>query len=290
MTLDGDKWFTEVCRESGSAFSLELGPAGRLHHEVSDYQSIDVLDTTWFGRALVIDGFLMLSTRDNFLYHEMLAHPALFSHPAPRNVLIVGGGDCGTLREVLKHPEVAQVTQVDIDERVTRVAERWFPELCTANDDPRARLAFDDGLQWVRDTEPGSLDLVIVDSTDPIGPAEGLFTEAFYRDCLQALGDGGLLVQQSESPLAHLASIIAPMHRAMQAAGYHETRSLYFPQPIYPTGWWTATLARKGEPIVFARAATAAAPAFATEYYTDDIHRAAFAQPAFVRRALAHAR
>ena len=286
MGLSDDKWFTEVCRESGSAFSLELGAGGRLHRETSAYQTIEVYDTTWFGRALVIDGYLMLSARDNFLYHEMVAHPALFCHPAPRNVLIVGGGDCGTLREVLKHAPVEQATQVDIDERVTRVCEQWFPELCAANDDPRARLAFDDGIRWVKDTPSDSLDLVIVDSTDPIGPAEGLFTESFYRDCERALTAGGILVQQSESPLAHLDSILAPMHAAMSAAGFASVRSLHFPQPIYPTGWWTATLARKGDSIRFERESTAERGEFHTDYYTAAIHRGAFAQPAFVARTL----
>jgi len=287
MALEDDKWFTEVCTESGSAFSLELGPDGRLHHEQTDYQTIEVYDTVWFGRAMVIDGFLMLSERDNFLYHEMMAHPVLFSHPDPKRVLIVGGGDCGTLREVLKHRGVEQVTQVDIDERVTRVSEEYFPALCSGNGDARTRLAFDDGIQWVKDSTPGSLDVVIVDSTDPIGPAEGLFTESFYRDCQRALADGGLIVQQSESPLAHLAGIIAPMYEAMENAGFGPATSVHFPQPVYPTGWWTATLACKGGPVTFARAADAEALEFHTEYYTADIHRGALAQPAFMQRAMA---
>lgn len=286
MALDGNKWFTEICAESGSAFSLELGSEGHLHHEESEYQTIDVYDTTWFGRVLVIDGFLMLSERDNFLYHEMLAHPALFSHPQPKRVLIVGGGDCGTLREVLKHTEVERVTQVDIDEQVTRVSEQFFPALCSANDDPRARLEFADAIQWVRDTGDGALDVIIVDSTDPIGPAEGLFGEAFYRDCHRALAPGGLIVQQSESPLAHLASIIAPMHRTMRTAGFAATTSLYFPQPVYPTGWWTATIGGRDGTVEFVRAADAETLPFHSEHYTTEIHRAAFAQPAFVRRAL----
>jgi len=287
MTFDDKNWFLEVCNESGSVFGLELAGDGRLHYEVSHYQTIEVYETAWFGRALVIDGFLMLAERDNFLYHEMLTHPAVFSHPAPRNVVIIGGGDCGTLREVLKHAGVEQATQVDIDERVTRVCEQYFPALCRSNRDPRARLAFEDGLAWVRELEPGSVDVVIVDSTDPIGPGASLFTEAFYRDCRRALGEGGILVQQSESPLAHLVSIIQPMHAGMRGAGFADSRSLYFPQPVYPTGWWTATLACKDGPVEFWRAADAEALAFHTEYYTAEIHRSAFAEPAFVQRALA---
>lgn len=290
MALEDDKWLIETCEESGSAFALELGPNGRLHHERSDYQTIEVYDTVWFGRALVIDGYLMISERDNFLYHEMLAHPALFSHPAPRRVLIVGGGDCGTLREVLKHPGVEQAAQVDIDERVTRVAEEFFPALSASNHDARCQLAFADGIQWVRDTPDGSLDVILVDSTDPIGPAEGLFKEEFYRECHRALAPGGVIAQQSESPLAHLAGIIAPMHRHMGAAGFGSPVTLHFPQPIYPTGWWTATLACADGELPFAREADAQAvnteSGIYTEYYTAEIHRAAQAQPAFVQRAL----
>jgi len=287
MALDDDNWFIEVCSEAGSAFALELAAGGRLHREHTAYQTIEVYDTTWFGRAMVIDGFLMLAERDNFLYHEMLAHPVLFSHPDPRHVLIVGGGDCGTLREVCKHEGVVSVTQVDIDERVTRVAEEYFPALCAANGDDRVHLAFDDGIQWVQDTADGALDVIIVDSTDPVGPGEALFTEAFYQQCHRALADGGLIVQQSESPLAHLAEIIAPMYRKMRAAGFGEPTSFHFPQPVYPTGWWTATAARKGGAVTFERAATAETRPFHTEYYTAEIHRGALAQPAFMQRALA---
>lgn len=286
MALHDDDWFIEVCSECGSAFALALAPEGRLHHETSPWQTIEVVVTTHFGRVMVIDGFLMLTERDNFIYHEMLSHPVLFSHPQPRQVLIVGGGDCGTLRETLKHPAVEQVIQVDIDERVTRVAEEYFPELCTANDDPRARLRFDDAIDWVKNVAAGSLDVIIVDSTDPVGPGEGLFTETFYSDCHRALAEGGLLVQQSESPLTHLESIIAPMHAAMRRAGFTDRQLLQFPQPSYPTGWWTATLAAKDAPVRFAREADAEALAFDTEYYTADSHRGALAQPAFVQRLL----
>lgn len=292
MGLEDDKWLIESCSESGSAFALELGPKGRLHHERSDYQTIEVFDTVWFGRAMAIDGYLMLSERDNFLYHEMLSHPALFSHPDPKRVLVIGGGDCGTLREVLKHPGVETVTQVDIDERVTRISEEYFPELCACNTDARAQMAFADGIQWVNDSESDSLDIIIVDSTDPVGPAEGLFSESFYRECHRALAPGGLIVQQSESPLAHLAAIILPMQRQMTAAGFGAPTSLHFPQPIYPTGWWTATMACvEGEPAFVreddARAANTDTGIY-TEYYTAEIHRAAQAQPAFMQRALKH--
>ena len=190
--MSGDnKWFTEIFAASGSAFGLAI--TKKLDEVQSPFQHIEMFETTHFGNLMVIDGVIMLSTRDNFLYHEMLSHPVLFTHPDPQNVIIIGGGDCGTLREVLKHRSVQQVTQIDIDEQVTRMAERYFPELCASNQDPRATLLFADGIQYMRDAAPQSVDVVIVDSTDPIGPGEGLFNRAFYQSCFAALKPGGVL-------------------------------------------------------------------------------------------------
>ncbi len=280
MTLD-PSWFTEVNAQSGTAFSLKLGE--KIHEERSPYQLIEVYRTETFGNLMTIDGIIMLSQRDNFLYHEMMSHPVLFTHPDPRRVLIIGGGDCGTLREVLKHPGVEEATQVDIDERVTRVAERYFPELCDANADPRARLVFDDGIAWVKSARPGAYDVIIVDSTDPIGPAVGLFAEPFVRDCHRALSGDGILAQQSESPLLDLDTIIRPMHRNMRAAGFADAHTLHFPQCVYPSGWWTATAARKSGRIRDFREGDAAAKTFATRYYNAGIHRAALATPEFMQ-------
>lgn len=284
VTLD-QSWFSEIHSATGSAFSLKL--KGTLHEAQSPYQHIAVHATEAFGHLMAIDGYIMLSSRDNFLYHEMMAHPALFTHPGPKRVLIVGGGDCGTLREVLKHPGIETVIQVDIDEEVTRAAERYFPELCVSNHNPRAQLRFEDGIAWVKNAEPDSYDVIIVDSTDPVGPAEGLFAEPFLRDCHRALGADGLLVQQSESPLFHLDGILLPLHRALRAAGFADTHTLHFPQCVYPSGWWTATLARKTGRVSDFREADAVAKPFATEYYNAEIHRAALATPEFMRRALA---
>ena len=184
MTLDST-WISEACEDTGSAFSLKS--TTKLHEEKSDFQQIAVYRTTHWGNLMLIDGCTMVSSRENFLYHEMMTHPVLFTHPSPRRVAVVGGGDCGTLREVLKHPEVERATQVDIDERVTRVAEEYFPELCEANGDPRAELLFADGIEWVNEASPASLEIIVVDSTDPAGPGEVLFTVDFYAACRRAL-------------------------------------------------------------------------------------------------------
>jgi spermidine synthase len=140
-------WFTEQNGHSGSAFGLRV--KALLHAEKTPFQSIEIYDTTDWGKLMVIDGCTMVSTRDNFLYHEMMAHPALFTHARAKRVVIIGGGDCGTLREVLRHEEVEHAVQVEIDERVTRLAEQYFPELCASNGDPRAELLFVDGIKYM---------------------------------------------------------------------------------------------------------------------------------------------
>ncbi|OOG27837.1 spermidine synthase [Thioalkalivibrio denitrificans] len=281
MALD-NHWFSEA--DKGLALSLRIRE--KLHEEQTPFQKIEIYETETFGTLMVIDGFVMLTDRDNFIYHEMMSHPVLYAHADPKNVVIIGGGDCGTLREVLKHPEVKQATQVDIDERVTRLSEKYFPELCESNDDPRARLLFDDGIRFVKDAEPGSVDVIIIDSTDPIGPAEGLFSTAFYRDCFRALGPGGMLAQQSESPLLHTDSIIRPMHDSLRTAGFLDVLALNFPQCTYPSGWWSATLACKDNTVSFRREQQAEEKPFETLYYNAAIHRAAGACPEFFRRKL----
>ncbi|MGH8110569.1 MAG: polyamine aminopropyltransferase [Rhodanobacteraceae bacterium] len=276
-------WFNERHEASGSSVGYRV--ADKLADETTPFQHIEVYATTDWGNLMVIDGCTMLTTRDNFLYHEMMTHPVLYTHAAPRNVVIIGGGDCGTLREVLRHPEVASVAQIDIDERVTRLAEKYFPELCESNSDPRARLLFEDGIKYMADAAPGSLDVVIVDSTDPVGPAEGLFDAKFYASCFRALRLGGILVQQSESPLV-LLDLIRSIRASMREVGFSASRTLPFPQPCYPTGWWSCTLARKGGDLDTFRERAAADKRFPTRYYNAAIHRAALAQPEFMREAL----
>ena len=283
MSLD-NTWFTEKYPDVGAAFSLRI--KSKLHEEQSPFQLIEVYETEGFGNLMVIDGCVMLTSRDNFIYHEMMAHPVLFTHPNPKKVLIIGGGDCGTLREVLKHPGVESVQQVDIDECVTRVSERFFPELCESNDDPRARLYFEDGIEWVKAAEEGTYDVIIVDGTDPVGPGEILFTKEFFASCRRALGNNGLLVQQSESPLFHTNSIIKPMHQRIRNAGYQDVVCFHFPQCSYPSGWWTCTMARKDGMIDGFREKAAESKAFETLYYNKAIHIAATAMPEFFRKAL----
>ncbi|WP_136254926.1 polyamine aminopropyltransferase [Onishia niordana] len=276
-------WFTEVFDSQGSAFSLKVSE--KLLDVTSAYQHLEVYATETYGNLMVLDGCVMLSERDNFLYHEMIAHPALFAHAAPKRVVIIGGGDCGTLREVLKHPGVEHVTQIDIDEEVTRAAERFFPALTASNGDPRAELKFADGVKWVDEADDASVDVVIIDSTDPVGPAEGLFKVDFLARCHRLLAEGGVMVQQSESPLYHSGSIIRELRRDMRAAGFESVATLPFPQPVYPSGWWSVTLAGKGTDVGRFREDDAATGDMACDYYTADAHRGALVLPPFMRRA-----
>jgi spermidine synthase len=281
MSLD-NHWFSEKDTPTGCAFSLHLQK--KLHEEQSRFQRIAIYETTEFGKLMTIDDIIMLSERDNFIYHEMLSHPVLFTHPNPRQVVIIGGGDCGTLHEVLKHPNIEQVLQIEIDERVTKLSEQYFPTLCQSNHDPRADIRFEDGIQWMANAQNNTVDVIIVDSTDPLGPGEGLFTADFYRDCRRVLTKEGLLVQQSESPLLHL-DLLQSMHQAMREAGFKKTRCLQFPQCVYPSGWWTATLAGSNDLTVF-RENDARQKSFDTRYYNADIQKASLVLPNFLADAL----
>ena len=280
-----DNWYIEHFEPTGSAIGYRI--TAKLDEVQSPFQKIEIYSTTDWGNLMLIDGAVMLTSRDNFLYHEMISHPVLFTHNAPKRVVIIGGGDCGTLREVLKHPGVESATQCDIDEQVTRMAEKHFPELCDSNHDPRAELLFDDGVAYLANCPAGSVDVVIVDSTDPVGPAEGLFNKDFYASCFRALKDDGILVQQSESPLAQL-ELIKAMRSEMGKAGFSTFKTLPFPQPCYPTGWWSVTLARKGQGFGF-READAAAKTFPTKYYSAHLHQGVLVAPPFVAEALGEA-
>ncbi len=280
MKLNVDRWFTEVYPDDGCALSLEFSE--KLHEEQTGWQKLEVFQTTGFGRLMLLDGCIMLTDRDNFIYHEMMTHPALYSHSAAENVLIIGGGDCGCLREVLKHKDIKHVHQVDLDERVTWASEKYFPDLCESNNDERAAFSFTDGVAFVEQAEAGSYDVIIVDSVDPVGQAARLYSEDFYRACFNALSENGIMVAQSESPLFH-KSLIESMQSRMAGVGYNDISSLFFPQCTYPSGWWSASMAFKdGKPSNFRKVD------IETKYYNNDIHQAAQAVPQFMRNSDFH--
>jgi len=279
--VDGD-WYIE---EDGSASRLAIRVTGKLHEERSPFQKLAVFESSCFGRFLTLDDVVMFTERDEAVYHEMLVHVPLCSMPEPRNVLIIGGGDAGCLREALKHRSVQKVVQVDIDERVTRVCQKFFPWVGPAINDPRAELIFADGVEYVS-KHAGEFDVVIIDSTDPVGPAVGLFLRDFYARVANTLSEGGIMTAQTESPSwgAHLMSAIYPEMRA----AFAEVTAYIGCVPSYPSGSWSWAFASNNrKPHDFFDAERAALIEKSCQYYNSAIHRAAFALPNHARQALA---
>ncbi len=249
-----------------------------LWQETTPYQELAVYQTAQYGRMLVLDKAVQTTEADEFFYHEMLVHVPLTAHPDPRRVLIIGGGDGGTLREALKHESVERVDMVEIDERVVEASRRFFPALSAAFADPRANLLIADGIRHVAEARPGEYDCILVDSTDPVGPAVGLFAAEFYQSCHRALGEQGILTVQSESPLANKELIREVGGRL---AGLFPHSGVYLgPVPTYPTGLWSYSYGAKGAAI--SRFDQGRADRLNTRYYSAAIHTAVCRLPAFL--------
>lgn len=256
-----------------------------LHSEQTPFQRLDVLETTAFGRLMTLDGLVMVTERDEFVYHELIAHVPLMAHPTPRNVLVVGGGDGGTLREVLRHDTVRRAVLCEIDGSVVQAARDHFPELASGMDDPRADVQIADGVAYVKDAPAAAFDIVIVDSTDPIGPGVGLFSEEFYREVSRILAPDGLVIAQCESPWQRnvdFQKVYGNLHQVSSSVF-----ALVGSIPTYPYGFWSWGVASKThDPRSIADKARLAALEPALRYYNADIHTAVFALPNFFRRQI----
>lgn len=251
-----------------------------LHQQTTPYQEIVVLDHPYFGKMLALDGVIQLTERDEFFYHEMLVHPALHAHPAPRRVLIIGGGDGGSLREVLKHPDVQAVTLVEIDQAVIEISKQLLPGLSQGFADPRVQVVHSEGARFVQESSD-QYDAVIVDSTDPVGAAEALFSADFYEAASNVMTPHGILVTQSESLFFHL-SFVAEVQRKLKE--FFPIADCYTqPLATYAGNWWTFSIASKTHNPRTPRRA----PAVPTRYYSRDIHRRAFLPRRLYRRLLA---
>ena len=265
-------WFTE---EQTRDMRLSLRVDGTLLHAQTPYQELAVLDTPEYGRMIVLDGAIQITERDEFCYSEMMAHIPLCAHPAPGSVLIVGGGDGAVLREVLRHPCVTRAVLVDIDEQVIEASRRFLPSIASSMDDPRAEVRHTDAIEYIRNTH-GEFDVAIVDSTDPVDFAAGLFEAPFYRDLRQALREDGMVIAQTESPFSD-ASVVTGAFDALRRV-FPVARLCWGAMPTYPTGMWTYTVGSSSyDPSVPVRSCPPG-----TRYYTPDVHRAAFALPAFL--------
>ena len=278
MSVKAQSWFEEVFHDH---FAIGYRIEGHLHHSVSPFQTIDVCETSKYGKLLALDGAIMLTERDEHIYHEMLVHVPLLSHEDPKRILVVGGGDGGTVREVLQHDTVDQVDMVEIDEDVVKVCRRYLPALSGKLDDPRVKLFFQDAVEFVKGLD-GVYDAALIDSTDPAGPGEVLFTEDFYRDVLRALKPGGVVALQSESPFS-LEGEMGMIYRRL-AAVFPYAAIYWAPIPCYPYGTWSFMFcSRDGQGPDIRRPEAAQKTESRCKYYNPDIHWAAFVLPNFMR-------
>ena len=281
-------WMDEVY-EGTSRFGLKI--KRRIVDTRSEFQQITIVETAALGRALLLDGMYMTAEKEEATYHEMLVHPALVTAPHIRRVLVVGGGDGGAVREVLRHPEVQELDLVEVDAQVVTLCREHLPRIGTAWQDPRLTVHFGDGAQWVRDCAPEYYDVILVDGSDPVGPAKALFGTAFLKGCADALTPDGVFAAQAGSPLLQ-RDVHLDLLRTLRRF-FHQARPYYGPVSIYPGGAWSWVWATNG-------ATRADRPAGAAldrllqlersepscQYYNRDIHQGAFALPNHIRRAL----
>ena len=276
-------WYTEEHTPT-VRFSIKIKK--QLFGGKSPFQQIDVFDSEEFGRFFTLDGLMMLTEKDEFIYHDMIVHVPMATNPNVKRVLVIGGGDGGTVRELTRYKGIEKIDMVDIDEMVVKVCRELLPFTSRKLGDPRVTLYFEDGLKFVR-TASEKYDLIIVDSTDPFGPGEGLFTKEFYGNCFKALTDDGILVNQHENP--YYDSYRASMKRA------HQRIEDFFPVcrvyqahiPTYPSGHWLFGFAsKKFDPIKDLDAAAWNGLGLETRYYNTDLHAGAFMLPNYVKQAL----
>lgn len=189
-------WFSEK-QTKDVKFSIRVDR--QLYSGQSEFQRIDIFESPEFGRFLTLDGYMMLTEKDEFIYHEMITHIPMAVHPKAEKVLVIGAGDGGVIRELVRYPEIKQIDLVEIDDMVVEVCRKYLPKTACCLDDERVNIRYEDGLKYIRRCE-NKYDLIIVDSTDPFGPGEGLFTREFYGNCYKALKEDGIMVNQHESP------------------------------------------------------------------------------------------
>lgn len=256
----------------------------RLFRGKSPFQEVEVVQTSGHGKLLLIDGMTMVSERDEFVYHEMIAHVPLFLHPRPRRVLVIGGGDGGTVREVLRHKSVERCVLVEIDALVVDASRRFIPQTAAKLSDRRAEVRIEDGVKYVRETRE-RFDVVIVDSTEPFGPAKELFGPSFYKDVRRVLTADGVVVSQAGSPFYEIATI-KNLGRILKPV-FPVVDAYLFTNLTYPGGLWAFTFASKGlRPVRDLRPRRVKDARMPLRWYNAQVHAGAFALPEFVRRAL----
>lgn len=279
-------WFTD--KDEDQALSLRY--TGEVFFDVqSPYQRVRILESPKYGKLLTLDDMFMTTEKDEFHYHEMISHPSMFTHGNAKNILVIGGGDGGTIREFLRH-DVEKVTMVEIDGEVIKACKEFLPSIAASFDDPRLDLIVGDGIDFVKQAAANAYDIIVVDGSDPVGPAEGLFSTEFYNNCFKALKDGGILVAQGESPKFN-EKAFAELNETLRAIfGKENAPVSLFYVPTYPTGMWSFQYGLKSakhpKSVTNQSEIDAFVSAKGLKYYNSDIHTASFALPNFVQKLI----
>ncbi|MHA6482051.1 polyamine aminopropyltransferase [Paenibacillus sp. strain BS8-2] len=269
-----EMWYTEKQTDS---FGITAKITKTYVNEQTDFQQLDMIETEEFGTMLVLDGMVMTTVKDEFVYHEMVAHPVLSTHPNPEHVLVVGGGDGGVIREVMKHPKVKKAVLVDIDGKVIEYSKKYLPSIAGELDNPRVEVLVGDGFMHIHDHK-NAYDVIMVDSTEPVGPAANLFTRGFYQGIFEALKEDGIFVAQTDNPWFK-ADLIQSVNRDVKEV-FPIVRVYGANIPTYPSGLWTFTMgSKKYDPL---QVEESSIPELDTKYYTPRLHGAAFVLPKFV--------
>ena len=282
--MNSELWIEEKLEDF---LGLRIRVEKTLFSGKSEFQSVDVVETRGHGKMLLNDGLIMVTERDEFSYHDMITHVPLFVHPAPKNVLVIGGGDGGTAREVIRHPSVEKCTMVEIDEMVVNACKEYIPQTSSKLSDPKIDLIIGDGVKFVEDAVKNGqkFDVILVDSTDPIGPAQPLFGHEFYENIFKALSDDGIVVSQGESPFYQVKmqnKLVEILHDTFPKVSIYNFSNL-----TYPGGLWSFTFAsKKYNPVEDFDAQRVSKSGLEFEYYNDEVHKAAFALPNFMKKRL----
>lgn len=276
-------WFSE---EHTKHVKLSIRVDKQLYSAESDFQRIDIFESEEFGRFLTLDGFMMMTEKDEFIYHEMIVHPAMAVHPNVKNVLVIGAGDGGVVRELTRYQTIETIDVVEIDEMVVRACIQYLPQTASSFADPRVNVHYQDGLKYIRKYEQ-AYDLIIVDSTDPFGPGEGLFTKEFYGNCYKALKEDGIMVNQHESPFYEEDAIAMQRAHKRIVESFPISRVYQAHIPTYPSGHWLFGFASKTyHPITDLKSEEWKALGLKTRYYNSQLHVGAFALPNYVEELL----
>ncbi|HQE67643.1 MAG TPA: polyamine aminopropyltransferase [Bacillota bacterium] len=270
-----DLWIKEMQNEN-AAMTYKVKET--LHTEKTKYQELAILDTYEFGRMLVLDGIVQTTIRDEYAYHEMITHVPLFTHGNPKKVLVVGGGDGGTIREILKHKSVEKAVLCEIDDRVVELSKKYLPEISCKLSDPRVEVFIGDGIKYVKEHK-NEFDVAIIDSTDPIGAAEGLFSASFYKSVFDCLREDGIFTAQTESPF-YSPEIVKKVYSDIKSV-FPITKLYMGNVPTYPGVHWSFTMgSKKNDP---EKTDINSIPEFDTKYYHKDLHKACFILPKYIK-------